>query len=210
MKGEIRGRKLARRKDCMCLLLNVTRCKLTCQGFLNVSKHLLQKPCSKSIESSSQVTTNASDAEPTENTPISIQTELDSPNMASPERPDGELTENESTNDDEQSLVIMLDNIKTDEGDKNVDIEKEEMQRAIVNINRKTRPLIKHVNVGNKDVLHISIDDKEVKHKTSVKNVKSAIVTNEQVSNWEDLLSEEDEISGDVTEQVNLYTNNFN
>lgn len=91
----------------------------------------------------------------------------------------------------------MLD-IKSDNNNKNVDSDKEEMERAIVNINRKTRPLIKHVNVGNKDVLHIDIDDKDVRPK----KVKGALL-NEQVSNWEDLFNEEDEVNGGMTEQVN-------
>lgn len=111
-------------------------------------------------------------------------------------------TENEannSTNNDEQSLVIMLDQLKTDDNEKNVDNDKEEMERAIVNINRKTRPLIKHVNVGNKDVLHIAIDDKDLKPKAKVKGA----ILDEQVSNWEDLCNDDDELNRGKTAKVN-------
>ncbi|KRT79817.1 hypothetical protein AMK59_7145 [Oryctes borbonicus] len=104
----------------------------------------------------------------------------------------------------EESLVIMLDHIKTeDNNDKNVDNDKEEMDRAIVNINRKTRPLIKHVNVGNKDVLHIAIDDKDVKENKPKSNVKGAIL-HKQVSNWEDLFNEDDDVNGGNTEQIKI------
>ncbi|KAK9751869.1 hypothetical protein QE152_g4739 [Popillia japonica] len=110
-------------------------------------------------------------------------------------------TENEannSTNNDEQSLVIMLDQLKTDDNEKNVDNDKEEMERAIVNINRKTRPLIKHVNVGNKDVLHIAIDDKDLKPKAKVKGA----ILDEQVSNWEDLCNDDDELNRGKTAKI--------
>lgn len=99
----------------------------------------------------------------------------------------------------EKPLVIMLDNIKTPQKN-DIDGEKEEMQRAIVNINRKTRPLIKHVNVVENDILHIDVVDKKTVSK--FKKPKS------EVSNWEDLLNEEDNVNEDPINQVmfcNIY-----
>ncbi|GJQ67965.1 putative R3H domain and coiled-coil containing [Trypoxylus dichotomus] len=162
-----------------------------------------QRNKNKAGRSSSQTNMNISDMEVNESdmnpNGSDVCQEIQSVKPSNSE----ESKESNSTNNDEQSLVIMLDNLKMgDNNEKNVDNDKEEMERAIVNINRKTRPLIKHVNVGNKDVLRIAIDDKDLKEKTKPKsNVKGAI-SHKQVSNWEDLFNEDDEINGGNKEQI--------
>ncbi|XP_022914842.1 coiled-coil domain-containing protein R3HCC1L isoform X4 [Onthophagus taurus] len=67
-----------------------------------------------------------------------------SPNM---ETHTEETTHASKNTNEEQSLVIMLNETSLSE-DKNVDLEKQEMERVISNINRKTRPIIKHVNIA--------------------------------------------------------------
>lgn len=88
-----------------------------------------------------------------------------------------------------------VENAKISESKSDIDGEQEEMHRAIVNINRKTRPLIKHVSVVKNDILHIDVDKKTV--------CKLNIPLSE-VSNWEDLFNEDDEINGDYVDQVNV------
>lgn len=101
--------------------------------------------------------------------------------------------------DAEKSLVIMLDNIKTPQKT-DIDGEKEEMQRAIVNINRKTRPLIKHVKIVESDILHIDVIDKK-----TVSNLKKP---KHEVSNWEDLFNEDDNANEDHINQV-MFCNKY-
>ncbi|XP_022914841.1 coiled-coil domain-containing protein R3HCC1L isoform X2 [Onthophagus taurus] len=105
-----------------------------------------------------------------------------SPNM---ETHTEETTHASKNTNEEQSLVIMLNETSLSE-DKNVDLEKQEMERVISNINRKTRPIIKHVNVGNNDVLRIDLQRKAEKPKVILKD--------QQVANWEDLFNEDDDI----------------
>lgn len=97
-----------------------------------------------------------------------------------------------------ESLVIMLQDAKVEEDKKNIDFDKEEMERAIVNINRKTRPLIKHVNVGNNHILHIDVNVRDVKSDKASREP----LRDDQVASWEDLFNEEDDIN-EVIEQVN-------
>lgn len=92
-----------------------------------------------------------------------------------------------------ETHIKNVENLKISETKSEIDGEQEEMQRAIVNINRKTRPLIKHVSVVKNDILHIDVEKKTV--------CKLNIHLNE-VSNWEDLFNEDDDINGDYVNKV--------
>lgn len=94
-----------------------------------------------------------------------------------------------------ETHIKNAENLKISETKSDIDGEHEEMQRAIVNINRKTRPLIKHVSVVKNDILHIDVEKKTV--------CKLNIHLNE-VSNWEDLFNEDDDVNGDFVNQVIL------
>lgn len=93
--------------------------------------------------------------------------------------------------------IDHIENLRLKETKTDIDGEKEEMHRAIVNINRKTRPLIKHVSVVKNDILHIDVIEK----KSSSSNLLN------EVSNWEDLLCDDDDMIDDVLNKVMLYIN---
>lgn len=101
--------------------------------------------------------------------------------------------------EEENSRVIMLDSLNSTPEKSEQDAEKEEMQRAIVNINRKSRPLIKHVNVGKNDVLHISVEKEPVsRHQPKLES--------NNLDSWEDLLNEDNGcLEGDFHSEVMLY-----
>lgn len=83
-----------------------------------------------------------------------------------------------------QTVQIDTNNEKT------LDAENEEMNRAMVNMNRKSsRPIIKHTTnyLPTNDILQISTEPERTANK--VTTVKTN--TNNQVSNWEDLINED-------------------
>lgn len=87
----------------------------------------------------------------------------------------------------------MLDELMATRTKFDVDVEKEEMKRAIININRKSKPLIKHYTDEKSNVLFI--DDCDPKQNTlqcsddnKLKKIKTV-----NIDNWEDLLSVEEE-----------------
>jgi len=108
----------------------------------------------------------------------------------------------QADNVNEQSLVILVNDFQINSTKSLETDREEEMERTIVNINRKSRPLIKHVNVGNNNVLHIDVHEKELKKKQIRKNV---LPPNEFVSNWEDLCNEDDDFNEADIEQVILH-----
>lgn len=96
-----------------------------------------------------------------------------------------------------ESIEKRVEHLKIKETETDIDGEKEEMQRAIVNINRKTRPLIKHVSVVKNDILHIDVVEKKTNSKSN--NPLT------EVSTWEDLLNEDDELIEDYVNKVMLH-----
>lgn len=100
------------------------------------------------------------------------------------------LSDDDLTPSRPEEQTVQIDTNKTISNEKTLDAENEEMNRAMVNMNRKSsRPIIKHTTnyLPTNDILQISTEPERTTNKVTTVITN----TNNQVSNWEDLINED-------------------